>query len=103
MIADRADLGLDLLAAGGPELGPERVAQLDLVEAMVAADQDHDHPPPLDDHRQRLDQGRGGKAEVGRDLVDRGQPRRLDVLGGGSGAGSSTGCGSAEATSTFAA
>ena len=80
---DRADLGLDLLASGGPEIGAERVAELDLVEAMVAADQDDHHAASVDQHRQGLDQGAGGQSEVGRDLVDRRQAGGLDLLRGG--------------------
>ena len=103
-VADRPELGLDLLGLGLAEVGAHPVAQLDLVEPVVAAQEDEHQAAALDDDRHRLDQGSGGDAQRAGDLLDGGQPRRLDPLGGvGSGAGSSTGCGSAEATSTLAA
>ena len=71
----RAQLGCDLLGVGRPEVGAERVAQLELVEPVVAADQG-EHHALVDDHRHRLDQGPGGDAQRARHLLDRGQSRR---------------------------
>ncbi len=55
------------------------VGQLDLVEPVVAADQDHDQAAVVDDDRHRLDQRARGHPEGAGDLLDRGQPggRRL--------------------------
>ena len=102
--AGRAELGGDLVLARLAEGRAERVAQLDLVEAVVAADEDEDHPALLDDHRQRLEEGAGRQPEVGGDLVDLGQARRLDLLRArAAAAAAATGCASALATSTLAA
>jgi hypothetical protein len=81
-VAGRPQLGGDLLLPRLAEAGAERVPQLDLVEAMVAADQHEDHAAVLDDHRQRLDQRSGRHAERPRDLLDRGQARGGDALRG---------------------
>jgi hypothetical protein len=67
---------------GGPERRAERVAELDVVDAVIAA---HEHEPQLvaDDHRVGLDQGARGHAERLADLSHRGHPGRglLDRCG----------------------
>ncbi len=80
-VADRAELRLDLLTARLAEVGVHPVAQLDLVEAVVAAHEDEDHPPALDDDRQGLDEGAGRQPEVLGDRLDLGQARSVDLLG----------------------
>ncbi len=76
------------------EAGAERVGELDLVEAVVAADQGQQHPPSLDDdgHRlqrrarrdperlgHRVDGGQSGRRNLARCVQRR---RQLDRLGG---------------------
>ena len=58
-------------ASAGPERRSERVLELDLVEAMVAADHDQHGPALLHDHRERLDDGPGRDAERLADGVHR--------------------------------
>ena len=85
--ADRADVagGPDplgeLVRARGPELGAERVLELDLVDAVVAADDHQQQPAVGDHHRVGLQQRAGRHVQAARDVGDRHQPGRLDQLG----------------------
>ena len=82
----------------------ERVGELDLVQAMVAADEHHDHAALLGDDRYGFEQGAGGHAERARDVRRPSScPGVGTSRGSSSSGGISTGCGSALATSTFAA
>ncbi len=90
-------------ALRGPERGAERVLQLDVVDAVVAADHDQQQPAVLDHHGIGLQQRARRHLEAARDVGDGDQAGRLDELGRGEPAGSSTGCASAVATSTLAA
>ncbi len=87
LCADRADIArrpeprLDLVGAGGAERLAERVLQLDLVDAVVAA---HDHQPHLagvEHHRECLERRSGGDPELGDERLDRGRSRGVDLLG----------------------
>ncbi len=78
----RAELLCDLLGLGRPEVGAEGVPELDLVQAVIAAHEHEHHPPALHDHGHRLQQRSWGHAERPRDVLDRGQARCLDLLGG---------------------
>ena len=97
---------LDLLGVRRAALRAQGIGELDLVDAVVAA-HEHEHEPSRRrrrDHREGLQQGTLREPELARDLRDRGQARGGDGAPGAGGArGSSTGCGSALATSTFAA
>ena len=90
---------------GLAEVGAERVAQLDLVEAVVAAHQDAGRMPRSSTITgSALISAPGGDAERAGDLLDRASgPGVATSSGASSAGGSSTGCGSAEATSTLAA
>ena len=75
-VARRADPVRELRLVRGPEALAERVAELDVVDAVVAA---HEHEPQLvlaDDDRIGLDQRARGHAERLADLRDRGLARR---------------------------
>ena len=68
----------DSISSGvsGAKVGAEGVPQLDLVEAVVAADQRQDEAAVLDHHGNRLQRGPAGDAEGIGDLLDGGQPGR---------------------------
>ena len=103
-VAGRAEALLDLVGAGGAEGLAERVLELDLVDAVVAADDHQLHGALVDDHREGLERGAGGDPERADERLDRRRARRLHELGSARVAGgSSTGWASAEATSMLAA
>src|ERR1700727_4115978 len=85
--AGRADPLGDLVRTGRTVAGAEQIAQLDLVDAMVAADDDHLHLAVLRNDWIRLQQCARGNAEGAGDLVDRRQTRRLDRRRAGRGRG----------------
>ena len=102
--ARRADPVADLLVVGGPERGAERVGELDLVDAMVAAHEHEHEAATVRDDRKGLQQrprvGTPRRRATSSIVVAPGVCTRS---GSGSGGGSSTGCASAVATSTLAA
>ncbi len=80
-VAGRADALLELLRARRAELGPERVLELDLVDAVIAADHHHHEAAVGDHHGERLEQGALGHAHARGDVGDRDEPGRRDLLG----------------------
>src|SRR4051812_8598307 len=74
----RAEVALDLLVVRELERRMQVVAELDLVEAVVAPQQHEERAPALDDHGHGLDQRAARDAKHARDLLDRGCVRRVD-------------------------
>ena len=79
----RAELRPDLLLLRRTEVLAERVSQLDVVQAVVAARQDEHRAALVGDHRERLDQRARRHAEHLRDGLDRGRPGRVHDLRAG--------------------
>ena len=81
-VAGGPDLPRELLLARRPERGAaERVAELDVVDLVVAAHEHQDEPAAVHDHRVRLDQRARGHAERVRHRRHRRLARRVHALG----------------------
>ena len=76
-VAGRADPLRELVLPRGPELRPERVLELHVVDAVVAADHDQHEPAVLHHHRVGLQQRARGHLEAAGDLRDRDQAGRV--------------------------
>src|SRR3984885_8165737 len=71
----------DLVGMSGTEVGTQRVAQLDLVDAMVPPEHHEAHLVTVENDRKSLEEGTGRDAQGGRDRVDRRHAGSRDDLG----------------------